>query len=242
MALIKNANADTLARDAVVLDLGNISQEAQRLRAQAEAEAQRILDEASAERDTLTRDAHEIGYTEGKAQGIADGLEQGRAQGRDEAMAAQQDRLDTLASALQAALDAHASSRASLADRAREDVLRLALTLAQRVTKRAIELDPEAVLAQLEAALALVLNPTRLRIAIHPDDAQTAREALPGLLARFSKDTDAELLEDDTLPRGSAIIRTDQGEVDANIDEQLDRIVSLVRPSSVDSATPPESP
>jgi flagellar assembly protein FliH len=238
MALIKHANANDLVRDAIVLDLGNIRQEAHKLRLRAQAQADRIVENAKLERDRLLADAKELGFELGKAEGLVAGLEEGKEQGYTEALAEHQEKLDTLTQTMQAALDSFDASREALADAAREDVLRFAIALAQRVTKRAIEADPKAVEHQLDAALALVLNPTKLRIVVHPDDAQTARKALPSLLSRFASDVHTELIEDDTLPNGSAIVRTDHGSVNANTLEQLDRIVERIQPAPVDQATP----
>ena len=230
MALIKHAESGSIAQDAVVLDLGDLRQEARRMRERAQREAERIVEEARAERERLIATAHQEGLDAGRREGREQGMGEGRQQGKQEAHQAVAARLSELDSALAAALDAIEGAREDMLQQARADVLEFAAAVAERITRRAVELDDQTALRQVEACLALVLKPTTLVVAINPDDRSVVAEALPALLERFARSAAAELVEDTSLTRGSASVRTAYGSVEARIDEQIARIVGSVLP------------
>src|SRR5690242_59863 len=99
MALIRQANAKTMARDAIVLDLGDLAARGKLLKARARAEADQILAGATAERDRLIKGAAEEGRREGLAKGLEEGRKQGVESGRKEALASHDGALKKLEAA-----------------------------------------------------------------------------------------------------------------------------------------------
>ncbi|MCZ6543679.1 MAG: hypothetical protein O6768_08445, partial [Planctomycetota bacterium] len=77
MALIKNTEAAGFVRQGVVLDLGDLNRQAERVLEQARAEAQRIVEHSQAEAQELVAQAAQRGHAEGKEQGLTEGREQG---------------------------------------------------------------------------------------------------------------------------------------------------------------------
>lgn len=239
MALIRQSLADTVARDAVVLDLGDLVRQGDQIRARARAEAERIVAEARAERERLLAGAAEEGRREGLAKGLEEGRKNGEEAGKREALAAAADRLKALEERWGAALAGFESQRDEMLLEARTDVLRLALLAAEKVTKRAIEMRPEAAADQLSGVLSLLTNPTRLVVAVHPDDVALVREALPALSERFASASHAEVAAADGLDRGSCVVRTGSGgTIDASIRTQLERIVRAVLPEEAAAGGP----
>lgn len=229
--MIKRADAARLARDAVVLDLADIAQQAEVILSSAQREAESIVAQARAERERLLSDAREVGHGEGYERGLADGRAAGEAEGREAATATHGDRLAQLEAGWAAALEEFLAQRDHLVIACKHDVLRLVLSLASRVVHRVIETDEGVVASQLEAALRLIAAPTRVVIAIHPDDAAVASGALPALVSRIRSVEDAALVEDESVSRGSCVVRTAGGGViDATVETQLDRIASLLVP------------
>jgi flagellar biosynthesis/type III secretory pathway protein FliH len=250
MALIKQANARDLARDAIVLDLGDLQRQGAMLVTQARAQAEAIIAEARAERQRILAGAAEQGHAEGLAAGHAAGHQAGFEAGRAAALAEFKDQLAKLDAAWSAAAESFNNSREHLLRSAQRDVLRVAVRIAERVTKRVIRIDPAVAAAQLEAVLAVVVRPTRLTVRIHPDDRPTVEAALPRLAAIFTAARHVELVEDPSLTRGSCIAVTRPpgssdadtglgGEIDASISTQLDRIVEALLPADI---TPPSEP
>lgn len=237
MAMIRRADFREVARDAVVLNLGDLLAQGEAIKRAARDQAEAMLASARAERDRLVSG----GAADGRAQGLARGLEEGRAQGLAEgrAQAAGEHRvaLEAIEKAWTEGLAAFEGQRERLLTEAKQDVVRLALAIAGRVTHRLVEAEPGIVADQLGAVLSLVSRPTRLRIFVHPDDRAVAEEALPGLLARLGESAHASLEADATLPRGSCIARGEGGAgIDASISTQLDRIAEALAPGSARAA------
>lgn len=231
MALIPHAQLDEIVRDAVAMDLNDLTRRADHVRQEAEAHARRVIEHAAVERRKIIDGAREEGHADGFAAGRAEGLEEGRAAGRAEILAQLGPQIEALLMAWAEALGQFEQSRDTMLVEARQDVVRLAIALAERVTHRLVEVDHEIVGDQLEQVLALITRPTRLRVLVHPDDEAVVRDALPALLDRFESVTHAELAFDGSILRGSVIARSDTGGVlDASITTQLDRLVREILP------------
>jgi flagellar biosynthesis/type III secretory pathway protein FliH len=244
MALIRHANAKTMARDAIVLDLGDLAAQGELLKARARAEADQILERAKAERDRLYKGASEEGRREGLAKGEAEGRKQGLDAGRAEALAAERERLKKLDASWQAALTSFEAERDRMLLGARQEIVKLAAIVAEMVTKRAVSLEPDRVADQLGAILAMLAKPTRLTIAVHPDDEPLLKEALPSIATRLGSSSHVEFAPDPALDRGSCVARTSGGGIfDASIRTQLQRITDVLLPGhgeAASGAAPPE--
>lgn len=233
MALIKNANAHTAARHAVVLDLGDLKRQGDLLKQSARAEAERIIVDARRRRDELIAGAAEEGRRAGHAEGFEQGRAEGHAQGLAQALESRRESLDAATDAWLKVIDAFEAQREHLFVESRLDVIRLALRLAEKVIKRSIQADPQVAESQLEAVLSLLSNRARMVVAIHPDDEQTIRDAMPRLMNRFSGAAHVELVPDASLQRGSVVARTEAGAVvDASIDTQLERLADALLPGA----------
>lgn len=239
MALIRSAQAGPMVRDAVVLDLGDLQRQGAELVARARQEADRIVQQAKAERERIIAGAADEGRAQGLAAGTAEGRQIGAEQARSEALAGCQQELERLQGAWLEALRAFSAQRDGFVQAAERDVIRLAVKVAGKIVKRAIELEPEIVIAQVRAVLATVIRPTEAVIAVHPQDMALVQRSLGALLAEMPSVKGAEIVEDARLARGSCVARMRDpedagpgGEVDASVSTQLDRVVSVLLPGT----------
>lgn len=242
-----------LPKEAVVLDLADLHRQGEAILAQARDRAAQIIAQGTAERERLIKDAAAVGRAQGHAEGLAAGRAEGLAAGRAEALSEQRELLVKLAGAWTDALERFLNERERLIAEGRREVVRLAVAIAERVTKRTIAANPDVVVDQLAAVIELVSRPSRLRIAVHPADRATVEAALPGLAQAASAARDVELLDDPSLMRGSCVAKLADadpgnaasgrpaGSVNASIRTQLDRIVEALLPGEApesDIATP----
>lgn len=244
MALIRNALAQSLARDAIVMDLADVRVQADLIVQHATKRAEEILREAEAERKRLTSGAAQKGHEEGHAKGLADGRKQGAALGRDEALKEHRQRLDTVQASWNGALAEFGSRREDLLLDARTSMLRLALCVAQKIVKRTIQSDPSVVLDQLASVFEMIVLPSSLTVAINPADRELVTSALPSLIAGCRTARHVEIVDEPSISRGSCRVaarRESSGgsasgagegalEIDAAIESQLERIVELLLP------------
>ncbi|NRA57932.1 MAG: hypothetical protein HRU13_07415 [Phycisphaerales bacterium] len=236
MPLIPRADASSLARDAVVLDLGDLARQGRSIVERAEAEAQQMIANAQAERERLIGDATERGYADGLAKGLEEGRKQGHEQGQAEAIAAERDILEALQGAWTEALASFEKLRGQLQLEAERGVLELALKLGERVAKRAIEYDDQAAARQLVAAIELAMAPSRLRVKVSPEGAAAVRAALPRIAEKMHDSPSVVVVEDPSLSHGSVVIDADETSVDATIETQIARIIEALLPGSTDGA------
>lgn len=226
MAMIKHAKSTQASRDAIVLNLGDLRMEAERMREAALAERDRIIADAKSERDRIMAGASEAGYDAGYAEGLTQGRSKGEEQGMEQAYAECAERVKGFEQSLQDSLEGVDRERATCLREAKTDLLLFACAFAERVTKKMVELDPGVIDAQLDASLKLVLGSTRLHIAIHPDDRAVCERVAPVLARRRVSESPVQFIEDAAIGRGSVVVRTDKGVIDATIESQIERMVS----------------
>lgn len=231
MPVIKHAERDRLTRDAIVLDLGDLRRAAEAMESQARSRAEAIVADARAERARLIDGATEKGHAEGRAEGFEKGRAEGCAQGREEALRAATEQASESLAGWTRALDAFEKKREDLLLEARGQVLALAISIAERVIKRKIVVDPTIVADQLASALSMVVAPSRLAVRAHESDLETARLIMPTLVRRFAESPSVVIEADAAVSRGSVVIRSEDGEVDATVETQLNRIVEALLPA-----------
>ncbi len=230
MALIKHSAAGALPRDAIVLNLAELSAQAAEITRQAQVRAAAIVAEAQAERRRLLDSATAEGFAAGDKAGREKGLAEGREQGLTEARATHAERLSALEAAWAAALERFEAAREPMLMHARADVLALALRMGERVTKRVVEVDPRVAAAQVRAVLEMIARPSRLTLRVHPGDLAEATREAAGLASRLASARHAEVVADDAVTRGSVVASSDRGTIDASIETQLERIVAALLP------------
>ena len=229
MPVLKTNNSG-FARDAIVLDLGDIGRQAAKLRAAAEAKAAQIAADAEREAQRLIEGAQTQGHEQGHAAGYQQGLEEGREQGRQEAFTQAAEELGQIGAAWTEAIGQIDAGRHELDRQARQAVLELALKLAAKVVHRVVEVDPAVVADQVGAALAHVLRPLDVSVRIHPDDRPALDAAMPDLMTEFRHLQHIGLVDDPAITRGGCIVTYGQGEIDATLDMQLARLTELMVP------------
>ncbi len=102
----------------------------------------------------------------------------------------------------------------------------LAALLAERMVGAALERDPAVVAMLARQALAEARGARRARIEAHPSDAAT----LETLIATLGVPAGAvEIVPRDDLSRGSLVLHTDLGTLDARLTPQLARLAETLR-------------
>ena len=242
MALIKNTKAGPLTKGASVFDLGDLTRESKHLVQEAKQQAQQIMRQAEQEAAKLVDSATERGFAEGEDRGFAQGREEGHQAGRAEAIAQFTTQLKDLQVSFTAALEQWEADRNDMVLAAREDVLRLALAVAEKVTYRIIQTDSTVIGEQLAEALALLVAPRAVTVAIAPQDRALVEAMLPELIDKINTCTHAAIRDDPSVTRGGCVISTGAGRIDATIERQIQRIVDTLLPPSIEAAPSNDTP
>jgi flagellar assembly protein FliH len=223
--------AEKAPLSAVPFSMRDIEEAARMILLRAQQQAQGLLAEAQREADLLKQQASVEGFAQGRAEGLARGTEDGHAAGKQAALDEHRISLSQLVQSLTGALTEIDASRRQLEANARADVIRLAIAIAERVTKRKGVMDPSVMTENMSAAMKMVVAGADLRIAVNPTHMQTLTDALPRLKLQWPQLQHAAIVEDASLSPGGCRIFTRQGIVDADLDEQLNRIAAELLPS-----------
>jgi flagellar assembly protein FliH len=242
MAVIKQDRAVAAMKEAVVLDLGDIGRQAARLRMAAEAKAGQIITDAECQAQKLIEGAESQGFEQGQAAGFEQGLVEGRAQGHSEAIAQTTEQLAQLQTAWSDVAGQWDSHRQEMEIEARQAVLDFSLKMSERLLHRVIEVDPTVIVDQLANALSFVLRPLDVVVHIHPADKPILEEAMGQLMAEFSHLQHVHLEADEQVGRGGCVVSYGQGEIDATIDTQLQRVIEMILPEQLMPNVADEAP
>lgn len=198
--------------------------------ASARDEARRMLREAQAAAARIVEGASQQGYEAG----FRRGYEAGQQRGREDAFATATERFESdqtsTLSALRALIDDFEARKRDLFISARQDVVRFAARLAEKVTRRVGAVHPESALANLEAALHVVEKATDIVVHVNPGDREVIETFARSLTARLGEAHHLTVIADEAVAAGGCRVTTREIEVDATLDTQIARIVELMVP------------
>jgi flagellar assembly protein FliH len=132
--------------------------------------------------------------------------------------------LQTLAPALQAAVDAVLQARQEWQGHWETQGLQLATAIAERVIRREVSKRPEITLDLIREALELAAGSPRITLRMNPGDHAALGEHVNQLIAQLGRVGDASVVADPTITSGGCRIETQYGSIDQQLETQLARI------------------
>lgn len=208
--------------------LPDVAAQAEQIISEARRQAQRILAETRSTAQREFEQQRQRGMAKGLAEGRQAGLRQALQQARDQALRSAEAELAHLARALQAALEDYDQRKRAILAEAEQDMIGLALAIAQRVCKRLPQADPLVAQENLRHTLALARHQSDLVVRVNPDELRLLSAALPALQQEIGALPHVRLEADSTVERGGCSLRSRQGEIDAAVRTQLDRIAAVL--------------
>jgi flagellar assembly protein FliH len=235
MPLIRSANSPSLTP----FSMARIEDQARAILSRAREQADQLLAAAQAEAQAIKAQAHVVGQAEGREEGLRQGREQGAKSGHEQALADHRARLSAAVSALASAMQQLDASRLDLESAAVSDVIRLAIEIARRVTKRLGQINPQVMVGNVAEAMKLVSHASEVRIGVHPSQKEVLDREMPALKLQWPNLRHVAIVEDASLAPGGCRVFTAQGQIDGDLDEQLNRIVSDLLPDTESLAAAP---
>jgi flagellar assembly protein FliH len=151
----------------------------------------------------------------------AEGYEAGRA----EALAA----LSPALEALQTSVSAAQAERIAAADQLEIHAVDLAMFLSERILQGALAVEPARVVEAVRGALRGIVERERVTVLVHPEDLELVREAMDEMRATLGGIEHCEVQAERRVARGGAIVRTQDGDVDARVETKLQRAREVVQ-------------
>ena len=156
----------------------------------------------------LERDARE--------KGLADGM-----RAAEEAYRAKIGRLDALSTRLQA-------EREEFFDRIEPEVVRLAVSIAEKILDQELELRPELVVDMVRSAMKRLRDREQLRVSVNPRDFEQVRSARDDLIGAVDGVRKLDVIEDRRVDAGGCVIESQNGTLDGRIRTQVKEITSAL--------------
>ena len=206
--------------------------QAQTLLLRARRAAELLLGEAQREGEAMRAAAKAEGFAEGRKEGLLKGVEEGRKSGHDATLAELKPQMAQTWNALTQAVNLIETDRHDLESAGINEVVKLAAAIARRVTKLQAAIDPQVLLENVKEAMKLAVQAADVHIVIHPAQRAILTTELPAMQMNWPTVKHVELVDDESVGLGGCRIITRQGELDARIDEQLNRVISDLAPDT----------
>jgi flagellar assembly protein FliH len=221
-----------------VFSFADLEAQGRELIEQARAEARRILEVARREAEELRRQQFQAGYQQGLQEGRVAGLAQIRAEAREQASAEARQQIADLTNALLAALRQFDQSKRGLIAAAETGLIELAIAIARRVCRDALELSGKIAQANARALLELVQHAHDVELHFHPADYERLSELGAALFEQADQFEHVRIIPDQMVDRGGCVLRTSDGQIDARLETQLDRIATALLAGQVSTPAP----
>lgn len=123
---------------------------------------------------------------------------------------------------LKASLVEFLNSKKEAYDAISNDMLELSLEIAKKIIKKEVELSDDV----LKGVLAEVFdevssNEEKITIKVAPDEVEFARASMPEILKNSVIDAKIVIVADEAVEKGSCVVITSNGVIDANFSTQL---------------------
>jgi len=198
------------AKEQAARILAEAEAEAKRILAQAEASAQEVLAQAQTDQERLRQEVKEGAQAEIYPMAKAEGYREGRQAGEAEAKRLTDNANQLFLLAQRAVQEEYA--------KVDENLLHLAIKIAERIVRSTIAVKPQRILAIIQALTLLPVEREGWRLHVAPDDVQWIEGKLP-----------CPWVSDESLKPGDCFLECQEGVFDGRLDAQLDKLEHTLR-------------
>jgi len=206
----------------------DIEREAEAILQRAHAQAARIIEKANTHIQEATNKQLREGFEKGQVEGRQAGFEEAVKEGRATAVQNASAELAQLTQALGQGLGALDKQKRSLLAQAESGLVELALEIARRVCKTAIGESTDVARANARSLLEMIQHRHDLEIHLNPAECELLPADVPELVGLTEDLSHMSIVPDGSVPRGGCVLKGRDGEIDASIDRQLDRIAEAI--------------
>jgi type III secretion protein L len=128
--------------------------------------------------------------------------------------------------------------RGNMIARAEEEIVRLALKIAEKIIGKDLDRDPTLVTSICSNAIENVRNAQSMILRVNPKDAAILRERRKQMMEMIGRVKDVTIKEDPDVEQYGCVIETDSGTIDAKLSTQLEMLLNVLVPDSARSREP----
>ena len=123
---------------------------------------------------------------------------------------------------LKEALEDFLASRFKIYDELMPHILEISLEVAKKIIKKEVELSDEVLKGIINEVLGeLSTAEEKITIRVAPDDVDFAKASLPEIVSSNKLDAKVVIVGDESIEKGSCVVVSNNGVVDANFSTQL---------------------
>ena len=189
----------------------------------------------AAQLEALQKQAYDEGFQQGKDEGYQQGLELGKQEGHAQGLAEGQEEVQQIIKRFEQIIKFLSEPVEEVNQEVEEELLLLAMATAKQIIRREINADPGQIIAVIkEGIAALPSGATKIKVYLHPADAEIARENLK-LSAEAHSENGTEddeplwmVIDEPVLTRGGCRIESESSLIDATIETRVAEIAAQI--------------
>ena len=224
MVLLKAAEFHQATTSNQVFNLNDIAAEAQNILETARRESESLLRQARQDIERDRQQAREDGYRAGHEQGARQGREEGHEQALQEAQKEFAQSSAVVCESLQSICAEFDRTKNQLLWQAEQNAVALILAIARKVVKQAGLLNRDVAGENIKSALELLHKTTNVIVKVNPQDAAHLETMVESSSSPFSAYLGISFEKDESIESGGCRLITEHGQIDGQLDTQIDRI------------------
>jgi len=194
---------------------------------EVQRQAAEILENAQKEAAILKAEAHHAGVKAAKTQ-IEKQIE-------DTAARLSDARCKTAIAACQETLEQINQATAQWLTQWRNQTIELACRIADKLVRNQSAFNNEILRVWMEEAIVSMRDEREVRILVHPDDFALAGRFLQSMAQTIPHAASSTVLPDPTVERGGCVVRSKNGQIDQQLESQLQRLAEQLGSEQQDS-------
>ena len=185
-----------------------------------------MIQEAQTQSDFIRKEACEQGQQTGLQQGLRDAEEHIRSRAEELADQLAVEKLKTTLPAMQAAADVLVLEREKWMDGWEKIALQLSLAVAEKMLRRKLNVEPEISTEMIRGVLELAAGTPHITLKLNPKDLEHLGEHAEEVIRSMASCGRVTLIAEKSISNGGCVIETQHGVINAEIENQLERIAS----------------
>ncbi len=192
-------------------------------KAQAQAQADQIVDNARKEAEQIIQNAH---AEEEKIKSEAS--EKGYAQGREDGLKSGEEEINRITERMRKMLEAIMNRREEILRETEQQIVELVILMTRKVVKIISETQKTTVVSNVLAALKKVKTRGNVVLHVNTEDLKITSANTNEFIKRIENIQGITVMEDSTVEKGGCIVETDFGAIDARIASQLSELENKI--------------
>ena len=131
---------------------------------------------------------------------------------------------------LSSAIEQFMNTKEKIYDEISPKILEISMEVAKKIIKKEVETDKELILGVIKEALEkLTKNEKQILLKVCPEDKEYVKMNIEGLLDKLQMEAKVSVQQDIKLSKGSVVVETNNGLIDASIDTGLQIIEEMFK-------------